>query len=118
MVTPGPQSFGKSERLNKSVDIRLVRYHGKRLNLGNLTVYVSPNKQEGPRLVIALTTRAGISVVRNRTRRRIREFFRKNKDKLGSYDFFFYAARDLSSLKADDFNNLFQRFFQWHQSRS
>ena len=110
------QSFQKSDRINKSSVIRSLRYHGKRLSLGNLSVSTYPNEVLNPRLAIALTTRAGNSVVRNRSRRRIREFFRKNKDKLGAYDFFFYASRDLTPLHSHEFNLLLQRFLQWHES--
>ena len=53
----------------------------------NLALYVRKNGREESRLGLTVSTKVGKAVVRNRTRRRLREIYRTNEDKLLSgYD--------------------------------
>ncbi len=106
------QSFTRKERLSRSAAIRAIRIHGKKLTFGPITVYTLTNSVSFPRLVISLTTKTGKSVLRNRVRRLIREFFRKNKNSLGAADFFFYSNRDLSHLHHLDWKKTLDAFKQ------
>lgn len=52
-----------------------------------LVVYARPNRYGHNRLGVTVSTKLGHAVVRNRVRRRIREIFRLNQDKLAQgYD--------------------------------
>lgn len=53
----------------------------------NMALYVRKNGREHNRLGFTVSTKVGKAVVRNRTRRRLREVYRTNEDKLCSgYD--------------------------------
>ncbi len=49
-----------------------------------LAVYVRKNGRPGNRLGLTVSTKVGHAVVRNRVRRRLREIYRLNEDKLVS----------------------------------
>ena len=52
-----------------------------------LVVYARPNRYGHNRLGVTVSTKLGHAVVRNRVRRRVREIFRLNQDKLAQgYD--------------------------------
>ena len=48
----------------------------------NLAIYVRRNGRDHNRLGLTVSTKVGKAVVRNRTRRRLREVYRTNEDKL------------------------------------
>lgn len=48
----------------------------------NMALYVRKNGREQSRLGLTVSTKVGKAVVRNRTRRRLREVYRTNEDKL------------------------------------
>lgn len=48
----------------------------------NFALYVKKNGREQNRLGLTVSTKVGKAVVRNRTRRRMREVYRTNEDKL------------------------------------
>ena len=53
----------------------------------NLALYVRKNGRDVSRLGLTVSTKVGKAVVRNRTRRRLREVYRTNEEKLQSgYD--------------------------------
>ena len=60
---------------------RLYR-KGKSAVSPNLALYVRKNGREESRLGFTVSTKVGKAVVRNRTRRRLREVYRTNEDKL------------------------------------
>ncbi|MDE6281635.1 MAG: ribonuclease P protein component [Oscillospiraceae bacterium] len=57
---------------------------GKTAADGRLALYVRRNGQKNNRLGLTVSTKVGCAVVRNRIRRRLREIYRLNEDKLVS----------------------------------
>jgi len=55
---------------------------GKSAADGRLALYVRPNGRTGNRLGLTVSTKLGHAVVRNRTRRRLREIYRLHENKL------------------------------------
>ena len=68
--------------LKNNYEFRRLYYKGKSAAGSRLVLYVRPNKLEKNRLGITVGTKIGKAVIRNRVRRRIREIFRLNEDKL------------------------------------
>ena len=73
------EKFPKSHRVLKRETFRRTYDGGKKYQAKYFTAFVIPNQQESPRLGITVTRKAGNSVDRNRSRRLLREVFRKNK---------------------------------------
>ncbi|KPA19515.1 Riibonuclease P [Candidatus Magnetomorum sp. HK-1] len=82
-------AFPKKYRLRKRIEFEHLKIDGLRLQ-NNLYIikYAYNSKGEAARLGITVTKKIGNAVVRNRIKRLIREFFRKNRHKLTqNYDF-------------------------------
>ena len=58
---------------------RQVYDSGKKIQARFFTAFILPNSQEQSRIGITATKRIGNSVERNRSRRRLRELYRRNK---------------------------------------
>ncbi|MCR9094487.1 MAG: ribonuclease P protein component [bacterium] len=89
--TTGP--FRRSDRLLDSRDFRRVLRRGRRRASRDLVVVTAdpwrkPNDSEdlgsGSRLGITISRKVGNAVVRNRFKRRVREWFRAHRDELGA----------------------------------
>ena len=76
--------FPKSRRLTRDLEFRRVRMEGKTMRGDMLTIgflkSVEPNATA--RAGFITSKRVGNAVVRNRTRRRLREIFRKHQDEI------------------------------------
>lgn len=107
------EKFTRRERINDSLLVRRIRTKGKALKTGQLSLFRLENRLDRPRLVLMLTKKTGLSPVRNRSRRLIREFFRKNKKVLGGWDYLFFSDRDLSLLSRGDWHEMFQSILNW-----
>ena len=76
------QRFTKVERLLKRPEYRYVYSHGKRYSFPLFTVFVLPTNRENSRLGVTVTKKIGKAVVRNRSKRLLKEIFRRNKGRL------------------------------------
>jgi ribonuclease P protein component len=96
------QGFPKSARLLTRRDFHQVR-RGKRVEGRCFVAYVG-DRQEGcaARLGLAVSTRVGNSVCRNRIRRVAREAFRRLRPRLGSHDVLLVARRGADGVALTD----------------
>lgn len=92
-------NFTKKERISSNDEIGLICKEGKRYRAPPFIVFRRPNQWNYPRIAIAITKKGGNSVLRNKAKRKLREFFRLNKKPLGSYDYFFYSSFDVDLQK-------------------
>ena len=77
------QTFGKEERLLKWSDFQNVLNRGKRKKVDTIcTIFWLGNELGHRRLGIIASKKIGKAVVRNRTKRLIREIFRRNKERI------------------------------------
>ncbi|MEE9311889.1 MAG: ribonuclease P protein component [Planctomycetota bacterium] len=76
----------KKERLLKRSDFQTV--FETRQSTGNklIVLHICKNDLGHPRLGLVVSKKFGNAVARNKFKRRIREFFRLNKSKIGSVD--------------------------------
>jgi ribonuclease P protein component len=78
-----PLGFPKSRRLAFDSEFKRVRTEGTSVRGGTLTLGVLKNPESIPARAGFITSRrVGSAVVRNRTRRRLREIFRKHQHEL------------------------------------
>ena len=68
-----------SYRLRKSWEYRLVREMGCKFYTPHFVLLVSDNSEKNSRLGVTVSRKVGNAVERNRLKRIIREFFRKNR---------------------------------------
>jgi ribonuclease P protein component len=73
------ERFPKSDRILKREIFRRTYEGGKKYQAKFFTAFVISNQLESSRLGITVTRKTGKSVDRNRSRRLVREVFRKNK---------------------------------------
>lgn len=107
-VTIG-ERFKKSDRISLTRDIQVIRKQGERILVRPFVVFKRQNLLSGPRLAVGLAKKSGFSVERNRAKRKLREFFRKNKTALANYDYLFYASHPVGQLSADAWKALLDR---------
>jgi ribonuclease P protein component len=74
-----PPGACKSTRLTGRSNFDRVYRTGKRIRLSDLTIIVAPNSLPHSRLGISVKKNFGNAVKRNRTKRVIRELFRRNR---------------------------------------
>lgn len=72
----------KRYRLRSNEEFRKIYKNGKNYWNRNLVMYIKKNGLDHSRIGYTVTKKIGNSVVRNRIRRRMKEIFRKNFDKI------------------------------------
>jgi len=73
--------------IKNNFEFRRLYSKGKSATTSRMAVYCRRNNSQTSRLGVTVSTKIGKAVHRNKIRRRFREIFRLNKDKLsGGYD--------------------------------
>lgn len=80
----GDERFRKSERLRKRYQFLHARRRGRRAEGRWVVVYAVANDVGHPRLGVTASRRVGNAVVRNRWKRRLRDIFRRSKERFGA----------------------------------
>ena len=115
------ESFGVQEKIRKKKDFERLYKQGMRLYSKNFTVLLCKNPPSSDskmtnsgisqgesssgrrRLGITVSKKVGNAVIRNRVKRLLREFFRRNKDKLPpSRDILIIARKNAAPLSYRD----------------
>jgi ribonuclease P protein component len=76
------ESLRKAERLRRKADFEIIAKKGKRRHTRNFLLIVRKNNQGFARVGVVAGRKAGKAVERNRVKRVVREFFRRNKDRV------------------------------------
>jgi ribonuclease P protein component len=94
--------FTRTDRLLRSSEYQHVAQHGRRATSNAFVVLVAPRNTAGPpRLGITTSRKVGSSVARNRVRRRVREWFRRERAGIrSSLDVVVIARRPAVDLTA------------------
>jgi ribonuclease P protein component len=102
------KSFSYLEKLHLQKDFKLVFQRGLRLENKHIKILVLNRNDENRvrRFGLVTSKKVGIAVVRNKTKRRLREFFRTNKHNLvESLDLLFVLKKETARLKFEDLQN-------------
>jgi ribonuclease P protein component len=98
-VATGSQRFAKSHRLRKRPEFLAIQREGRRRSAPHFIVIT--RKQQGirPRLGVTTSRKVGSAPARNRVRRLVREFFRRNREGVvGSRDLLVIARSGAAGL--------------------
>jgi ribonuclease P protein component len=79
MSLQGREKFPKSARLRKRPEFLKLSRAGHKHQSANFVVISRPNDRAETRLGITVSGKVGNSVVRNRIKRQVREFFRRHR---------------------------------------
>lgn len=77
-LPPRDESLPAEERLRRGADFKRCYQRGRRTHGKHFILYAAPNGRGGPRLGMTVSRKVGGSVVRSRTKRRIREIYRRS----------------------------------------
>ncbi len=93
-------SLRKSERLTKRAQFEKVMAEGRRKRIDTIcTLFTLPNGLDRKRLGIIASRKIGNAVTRNRAKRKIREAFRRIKDRIyPAIDIVVISGKDLAPL--------------------
>ncbi|VAX28281.1 Ribonuclease P protein component [hydrothermal vent metagenome] len=93
-------SFHKCERLAKRPQFEKVMAEGRRKRVSTIcTLFMLPNGLNRKRLGIIASKKIGNAVIRNRAKRKIREAFRRIKDRIDpGMDIVVISGKDLVPL--------------------
>lgn len=96
--------------LKENHEFRRMYQKGRSAVGGGMVVYCRKNRLGHNRLGITASVKLGHAVVRNRARRRLREVFRLNGDKLRTgYDIILVARGRTAEMPWEDLNGTFLR---------
>lgn len=99
MSLRGAERLPKAARLLKRAEFLKISRSGAKFQSANFVVISSANDGRGARLGITVSSKVGNSVVRNRIKRRVREFFRRRRATLRpSIDILVIARKSAASL--------------------
>ena len=76
------EGLRREERLRRQADFEIIAKEGIRRHTKNFLIIARRNDQGFCRLGAVASKKLGKAVERNRAKRLVREFFRRNKDKL------------------------------------
>jgi ribonuclease P protein component len=101
----------KEERLLRKAQFDTVFKQGRSRGNKRVVVHVLDNDLGFPRLGLVVSRRYGNAVARNRFKRRVREWFRRNKAKLGSRDIVVLPSKlpEAKTATAEEVQDALQR---------
>ncbi len=109
----GRFGLGKEDRVRKSSDYQTIMKRGARHRTSHFHIRMLKNRLGVTRLGIAASRKAGNACERNRIKRRLREYFRLQRDKLPpETDIVFIALKGASTLDTEKLWNELNRFFE------
>ncbi|OGP55908.1 MAG: ribonuclease P protein component [Deltaproteobacteria bacterium RBG_13_52_11] len=94
------EGLRKEERLRRQADFEIIAKEGIRRHTKNFVIIARRNDQGFSRLGAVASKKLGEAVERNRVKRLVREFFRRNKDKLSpSTDYVIVGKKGAQDLQ-------------------
>ena len=102
-VSRGKESFPKRARLTKRSEFLSLSQKGKRIHTSHFIVLSMANDMGEDKLGITVTTRVGNAVTRNRIKRLVREFFRRqSRETSRAQDIVIIAKRGAEKLSLSE----------------
>jgi ribonuclease P protein component len=105
--------FSRADRIRATKEFREVIRGGEKVSGRGVSVFVYRRGRPGQRLGLAVASRLGGAVARNRIKRRLREYVRLNRAKMADgLDLVVMVHRDLSGGDAETFREIVTDLFR------
>ncbi len=112
------ERFPRRCRLRKRREFKHAFAEGRRISGPQFRIIICQNSLGYPRLGLAVSRRVGNAVLRNRMKRRIRELFRRNRDRFPkSSDIVVIPLVGAAALSFDCFREQFFALLERHGAR-
>jgi ribonuclease P protein component len=116
MTLKGKERLPKTARLLKRAEFLKVSRIGAKLQSASFIVVSTTNHRPKSRLGITVSSKVGNSVIRNRIKRQVREYFRRHRAALRpGTDIVVIARKSAAGMAGKDIATDLQRVFN-HQS--
>ena len=100
----------KDNRLKKRYQFNYVYKSGEHFSGKALVLYTTPSKTKSIKVGFAVTKKIGHAVVRNKTRRRLREIVKKYLPNLKqNYNIIVVAKDNITNARFDELSNEFKK---------
>jgi ribonuclease P protein component len=102
-------NLGAPGRIKKAREFKYILAKGRRVKGDYFDLYLSPKPQfSGNRLGVTLRGKSGSAVVRNRSKRLLKEVFRLHQDRIpAGIDLIVAVTKDLSKMKLREVETIF-----------
>jgi ribonuclease P protein component len=97
MSLKASQRFPKTARLRKRAEFLRLARTGAKVQSANFTIIISPNGRAENRLGVTVSAKVGNSVMRNRLKRHVREYFRRHRAELPAASDILIIARNTAA---------------------
>ncbi|KRT70793.1 MAG: ribonuclease P protein component, ribonuclease P protein component [candidate division NC10 bacterium CSP1-5] len=105
--------FSRADRIRATKEFREVIRGGEKVSGRGVSVFAYRRGRPGQRLGLAVASRLGGAVARNRIKRRLREYVRLNRAKMADgLDLVVVVHRDLSGGDAETFREIVADLFR------
>ncbi|MCF8028961.1 MAG: ribonuclease P protein component [Desulfobacteraceae bacterium] len=99
---PGDRRIRKRDKLLKRPEFLYLSRHGNSVHNRHFVVAYHLNQLDRPRLGVTVTRKIGGAVVRNRIKRIVREFFRRNRHQIrGNRDYNVIAKKAAANVSTE-----------------
>ncbi|MCI0483453.1 MAG: ribonuclease P protein component [candidate division NC10 bacterium] len=105
--------FSRADRIRTTKEFREIIRGGEKVSARGLSVFVQRRSRPGQRFGLAIASRLGGAVTRNRIKRRLREYVRLNRAKMADgVDLVVVVHRDLSGGDPETFREIIAGLFR------
>jgi ribonuclease P protein component len=102
MLLKVSQRFPKTARLRKRAEFVKLSRTGAKLQSAHFVVIISANGRQENRLGVTVSAKVGNSVIRNRLKRRVRDYFRRHRAELpAASDILIIARTNAAGLEGN-----------------
>jgi ribonuclease P protein component len=108
------ESYPKDERVRRRSDYLRIQHRGQKFHTKSFLFFVHKATKQRVRFGVTVSRKVGIAVERNRTKRLLREFYRRHKGEFqAGVDVVVVAKREAVDISWETLCLELRKFLQW-----